>query len=392
MRKIAAQYLFTAVDKPIKKGIVCLNDEGIITEVIDNQGFLNEEENLEFYNGILIPQFVNAHCHLELSYMKGNIPQKTGLPQFLNSVASLRERNIFTEKEKIEAAKNAEIQIRNEGIIALGDISNSTLTLEIKKSQNLFFHTFVEVYDLWKKPFLEVFENGIEILNEFQKNSLSASLSPHAAYSCSPNLLKKISQFSNHISLHLQESENENFMFQHFNGSFVKFLTEINSNFEFFEKKDTSANYIFPFFDKKTKILFVHNIFTSQNDVEKLKNHFESLFWVLCPNSNLYIEDKLPDVRMFRNLNQKICLGTDSLASNLQISILSELKTLSQHFPEISFAEMLSWATINGAEALNFHEKIGSIEKSKKSGILLIENFDFQKMKLTNESKLKIIA
>ncbi len=87
----------------------------------------------------------------------------------------------------------------------------------------------------------------------------------------------------------------------------------------------------------------------------------------------------------------KVTLGTDSLASNQRLSILNEMKTLQANFPSISFQTLLEWATINGAKALNLDGKLGSIEKGKKSGLVLINNFDFQAMKLTANSNAKVL-
>jgi cytosine/adenosine deaminase-related metal-dependent hydrolase len=112
-------------------------------------------------------------------------------------------------------------------------------------------------------------------------------------------------------------------------------------------------------------------------------------FWVLCPNSNLFIENQLPPVALFRDEQLNICLGTDSLASNHQLSILSEMVTLQQNFLEISFGEILGWGTLNGARALKIDHHFGSFGKGKKPGVNLITGFDFKTMKLSGNSSVK---
>ena len=82
----------------------------------------------------------------------------------------------------------------------------------------------------------------------------------------------------------------------------------------------------------------------------------------------------------------QIVIGTDSLASNANLSILNELKTIQLNFPEISIEDLISWATINGATALGEEEQFGSIKPGKKPGLLLLENVDLQNMKLLPES------
>ena len=88
----------------------------------------------------------------------------------------------------------------------------------------------------------------------------------------------------------------------------------------------------------------------------------------------------------------KLALGTDSLSSTRKLSILEEMKTITEKFPEIPFEEIINWACLNGARALNMQDKLGSLEIGKKPGINLIENFDFQKKCLTKNSKIRVIA
>ncbi|HKL31088.1 MAG TPA: amidohydrolase family protein, partial [Tangfeifania sp.] len=115
----------------------------------------------------------------------------------------------------------------------------------------------------------------------------------------------------------------------------------------------------------------------------------ENTFLVLCPNSNLYIENRLPDVTLFRKNNLNICLGTDSLASNSRLSVLNEMITLQQYFPEISLEEMIKWATFNGARALQTKSRFGSFETGKKPGVNLITGADLKNLKLTSKCKVK---
>jgi cytosine/adenosine deaminase-related metal-dependent hydrolase len=96
------------------------------------------------------------------------------------------------------------------------------------------------------------------------------------------------------------------------------------------------------------------------------------LFFCFCPNANTYIGNPLPDIDLLRQYKAAITIGTDSLASNHQLSILAELQTISQHYPNIETRELLQWATWNGAQALQLHDVIGSFEIGKKPGVLVV--------------------
>jgi cytosine/adenosine deaminase-related metal-dependent hydrolase len=99
-------------------------------------------------------------------------------------------------------------------------------------------------------------------------------------------------------------------------------------------------------------------------------------FWCLCPNANQYIEQTMPPVELLRSENANIVVGTDSYASNWSLNVLDELKTIQQNQPQIPLAEMLGWATINGARALQMDKHLGSFEKGKKPGLVLIKGID----------------
>ena len=97
------------------------------------------------------------------------------------------------------------------------------------------------------------------------------------------------------------------------------------------------------------------------------------MYFCLCPNANEYIGNPLPNVDLLRKYDAAIVVGTDSLASNHQLSILAELQTLRNHYPHIEIIELLQWATLNGARALELDDAIGSFEAGKKPGVLVIK-------------------
>ena len=112
----------------------------------------------------------------------------------------------------------------------------------------------------------------------------------------------------------------------------------------------------------------------------------ENLFWCLCPNSNIYIENKIPPLNLLIEEGCEIVIGTDSLASNNKHNILGEIKTLQLYFPSVSIEELVCWATVNGAKALGEESRFGKLEIGRKPGLLLLQNVDLINMKLLPES------
>ncbi|MCX6259108.1 MAG: amidohydrolase family protein [Bacteroidia bacterium] len=388
-RFLSAQYVFTNNGKPLRNGIVEVNENNRIVNVIDTNGEIQEIPRLEFYNGVIVPGFVNAHCHLELSFMKGALTQGTGLQGFVSEF--IRKRSVL--KSKPEALELADKIMYNNGIVAVGDISNDETSIAVKKNHRIFYHTFCEVFDLLK-PSDSIITNANELLKSYTIQGLSASITPHAPYTVSSDLFKQIAGFANNrsaiISVHNQESEAENELFENKTGCLFETLSEMGIDFtDLHSTGRSSLQTYLPLWPKESNILLIHNTFTRKEDIEFATNYSDNIFWVLCPGSNLFIEGSLPDAGMFYLEGCKVAIGTDSLASNDRLSVLAELQILSRHFTYLPFDILLEWATINGAKALHMQHIFGSLENGKTPGINLIENFNFRDMRLTNDSKIK---
>ena len=121
-------------------------------------------------------------------------------------------------------------------------------------------------------------------------------------------------------------------------------------------------------------MLLVHNTFTKQEDIDHInvKTAMPPTFFCLCVNANRYIEKALPPVDLFRRNDRSIVLGTDSLASNWSLSLCDEMKTIRKNFPDIPLSELLLWCTSNGAAALQMDDELGSFEKGKRPGVVLL--------------------
>jgi len=377
MRYLSANYVFSISSPPLKNGIVCVNDNGCIVDVIDTGGKLEERAKLEFYNGILVPGFVNAHCHLELSHLRGVMEPNIGLPKFVTSIGKLRQA---TDETILTAAKVADSEMWRNGIVAVGDISNNACTFPVKRDSPMRYRTFVEVFGLDNSRADEIFTAAKQVEQEYHRAGMPATVVPHANYSVSQALWELLYQSYTSsppqvISIHHQES-NEDLR-----------LTIDDLRFhrsKIFNQKSKIVN-------RKSKILLVHNTFSSRDDLSEYVAAPEKFFFALCPGSNLFLQNHLPDFHLFASpdLCTNTCLGTDSLASNTNLSILEEMKIIQQHAPEISLEMLVQWATLNGAKALKFDHLLGSTEKGKTPGINLISQIDFKNMRLTAGSTVK---
>lgn len=393
MRKISATWIFPGNQSPLKNGILICDDDGTVIDLIDTGGQLREQAGMEFYSGILVPGFVNAHCHLELSHLKGKIPEKTGLGGFLGFINKLRNQ----EEDPEMAMERADFQMWSSGIVAVGDVSNSYSSMEIKKNSRIKYHTFVEAFGFHPSRAEKAFAFAEFVESMFREFGLPASVTPHSPYSVAELLFQKIRQKAlvenNILSVHNQESQDETEFFLKGTGPLFHHLSEI-LGLDISHWKPTgksSMEFTLSFIPRKNPLLLVHNTFTSFEDIQLLKRqrNMENTFLVLCPNANLYIENKLPPIHLFKKENMNICLGTDSLASNHQLSVLQEMITLQKFFPEITLQELVEWGCWNGSLALGLNDFFGSLEPGKKPGVNLISGADLRQLKLTEKSKVK---
>jgi cytosine/adenosine deaminase-related metal-dependent hydrolase len=120
-------------------------------------------------------------------------------------------------------------------------------------------------------------------------------------------------------------------------------------------------------------VLFVHNTTTTKADIEAAQIWNPKVYWASCPNANLYIENRLPNYQSFLDSNAKVTLGTDSLTSNWQLSIIDEVLAIQKYCSYVPLEVCLQWATINGAEALSYDDFLGSITIGKQPGLVNID-------------------
>ncbi len=386
-RKFKADYLFTGHTLLSDNEVLITKPDGEVISIVSET---EAGEDIEILNGILCPGFVNAHCHLELSHMKGLIAEKTGLVDFVFRVVN--ERHLANEVI-FKAIEKAGEQMKQSGIVAVGDICNTLLTLPYKLQNNLNYYNFIEASG-WTPSLSQIRWNASKsIYDQFINNKLTAALVPHAPYSVSDNLWKELMPYfkGKTVTIHNQESPSENEFFLQGTGNLLKMYEKMGIDNSFFlPSKQTSLKTFFNKLQGAASAILVHNTFISQYDIEyvnKNKQDHQLVSFCLCPNANLYIENTLPPVEMLVKNNCFIILGTDSLASNHSLNILDEIKTIMHHFPYVALEKVLQWATFNGAKALQMDKLIGSFEKSKTPGVVLIENVIFNKLIKESASK-----
>jgi cytosine/adenosine deaminase-related metal-dependent hydrolase len=386
MRFIQADWVYPVTSAPLENGVVVLYDDGKIEDVMSSSISQELGNKIETFSGILCPGFVNTHCHLELSHLKGKLSEKKGLPQFVKEILAGRESDTASIQSAME---RADLEMFTNGINLVGDISNRNDSITIKSKSKIQYYTFIELFDIVSTKTKQSFEEAVQLRKQFTEAGLACSLVPHAPYTVTPGLFAKINDdiFSSisTLSIHNQETVSENLYFSDQAGKMFELMSKVNPELLAHPPKAESAlKYILSFMTSYSKLLLVHNTFTTADDIKFVVELNKPIYWAICANANLYIEDKLPPLLLLDSLGAKMTIGTDSYASNWSLSIYDELKVIQNALPEIGLEKLIRWATFNGAEALRQTDKFGSLEKGKSPGLLLI------KLKETADSKQRL--
>ena len=375
MRKISADLVCPVAAPPVAEGVVIVDEAGKILAIESRRQ--HDPATLEMHKGVLTPGFINTHCHLELSHMKGRADTGTGLLPFLQTVVNFRE---IPMEEILDAIEKGDQEMYDAGIVAVGDISNKLDTAARKDISKIRYYTFVEMFDFLQEDWAEKTYEQYRPVFEGQStaNHNRKSLVPHAPYTVSRNLFSKVRSLNapgnTTISIHNQETPEENELFLKGTGGFTEFYRSFNIPLDQFRPSGKKAiHYALENMDPACRTLFVHNTTTGPDDIAAANAWSPNVYWATCPNANLYIENRLPNYRYFLDAGARMTIGTDSPTSNWQLSVLEEMKAIAKYQSYVPFGELLRWATLNGAEALGFEADLGSLEPGKTPGLNLLD-------------------
>ena len=389
MKRIAAKYVYPLTStEPVLNGFVELEDDGT---VIRTGTCEDPSGEVVFYDGALVPGFVNAHCHVELSSMKGLFRKGTGMAGFIDQINELRDTK--TPAEKVHDLTEAMDSLWAQGVVAMADISNGADSFAVKARHPMYTRTFLEVFGTEPEDCDAVME-GVRKLKEVADGfGLDAAPTPHACYTMSPQLVTAVSAEglkSGFLSFHSEETVEEEEMLK--SGSGKMWENRVRAGMSV--PPVTGKSSLLYFIDRLLEghpapfdehILLVHECCLDEEGIRAVKAVMNHPFIAVCPLSNLFIQNTLPPVDLMRRSGLKVCVGTDSLSSNDDLNIVDELYCLQRNFPEVPLGELLTWASRNGAEFLAKAE-FGTLEPGKRPGLVLIDNLDAEG-RLTAASK-----
>ncbi len=380
IKRIAAPFVYTLESfEPIRNGFVEYdeNDGTIIrTGVCDD---MSSEEVVE---GAIVPGFVNAHCHIELSHLHGKFYKGSGMAGFIDQINALRD---WAGREvKVELTGKWMDKMWEDGVSAMADISNDDSSFYIKAAHKLYTRTFLEVFG--SEPHMcEGVMADVTALHALAKEKgIDAAPTPHSCYTMSPQLLSASAAAGladGYLSYHSQESQEEEDLL--LSGSGAMYENRVRNGMS--TPPVTGESSLKYFIDRLADampapydqhILLVHNVCLKQDDIDAAKKVMNNVYWAICPLSNIFIHNALPPIDLMRKNSLAIALGTDSLSSNDDLSMIKEIACIHENFPEVPMGEVYTWASLNGARFLSKEDVLGSLTPGKKPGIVLVKGLD----------------
>lgn len=393
--RVAASFVYTLdADEPVRNGYVEYQDDGTITGV----GVCDDPAAEElFLDGALVPGFVNAHCHVELSHLHGKFRKGTGMAGFIDQINELRDW--AGPEVKTRLVKEWMDKMWADGVSAMADISNDDSSFSVKAAHPMYTRTFLEVFGS-EPEMCEGVMKDVEELNALaDRSGIDAAPTPHSCYTMSPQLLSESAAAGlakGYVSYHSQESQEEEELLRTGSGAMYENRKRSgmstppvtgNSSLRYF--LDRLAAVKQGPYDEH--ILLVHNVCLDQDDIDEAKKVMNNVFWAVCPLSNLFIHNALPPIPLMRKNGLDIMVGTDSLSSNDDLDIVKELICLHENFPDVPMNELFVWASRTGARFLAKDEVMGSITPGKKPGLVFVSSLD-EKGGLTADSRSKRIV
>ena len=377
-KRIAASYVYTLEsDAPLRNGYVEYEDaDGTILEI----GICENPESEDMYQGALVPGFVNAHCHVELSHLHKKFRKGTGMAGFIDQINELRDW--AGREKKAELVKEWMDKMCADGVSAMADISNDDSSFDVKASHSMYTRTFLEVFG--SEPHMcEGVMDEVRALHQVASSKgIDAAPTPHSCYTMSPQLLSASAAAGlegGYLSYHSQESQEEEDLLMNGSGAMYENRVRNNMSTPPVTGESSLKYFIDRLADAKSApymehILLVHNVCLKQDDIDAARKVMKNVYWAVCPLSNIFIHDALPPVPLMRKNGLDIAIGTDSLSSNDDLNMIGEIACLHRNFPEVPMNEIFTWASLNGARFLSKEDVLGSLSVGKRPGIVLVSD------------------
>ena len=367
---IRAGTVVTMDGPPIENGAVAVSGSRItnVGKFSEISATNSGEQIVDLGEQALLPGLINAHCHLDYTCLRGKIPPPKSFTEWIRAInaekANLSPENYIGSINDgfAEAARFGTTTIAN--LTAFPELA-SRIQAPIRA---WWFAELIDVRDPSRAN--EVVDAAVETL----KSAEHWGLAPHAPFTASANLYRhceEVARLENALlTTHLAESREEMSMFRDASGPLYDFLKEIGRNMADCGRKTPLSQLTEILRDVSTPLdmteswMLVHLNELAKNDFDLFARSRNQFSIAHCPRSHAYFGHSPFEFETLRELGFNVCLGTDSLASNDDLSLFAEMRAFQKEFPKIPPDEIFRMVTLNPALALGKPHVLGRIGKN----------------------------
>jgi cytosine/adenosine deaminase-related metal-dependent hydrolase len=396
-----AAWVLPIASPPIREGWVAVEHGRIVAvgrrrgarEAFDASSSRRVSHEIDLRSAAILPGLVNAHTHLELSWLRGRVSKASSPVWWVRDLLARRaELKDAGHPTIIHAIFEAVDEARAAGTALVGDISNTLASVGPLAASQLGALVFKELIRFNPVDPVQLVQAAREELETLRATgNVRVSLAAHAPYSVGPLLFRALKAALDHepfapSTVHLGESREELDFLKHGTGPWRDLLDEVGTWDQAWKPPGCGpVEYLdrAGFLDARTVV--AHGVHLTGAELKRLAALGATL--VTCPRSNLYTGAGKPPVRAFYESGVRVAVGTDSLASAPDLNVFSELAELRRLAASVPATALLESATLNGARALGFEADYGTIEPGKKGDLIAVDiptgNVDVEEYLLT---------
>ena len=369
-----ASWILSVVGDPIADGWVAV-EHGRITGV----GVGDTPDAVDLGQVVILPALVNAHTHLELSYLRGVVPPAGRFLDWIGQVIAARRRVSDPEDAAIlQSARAAIEEARASGTGLVGDVSNTLVTVALLREASVPARVFYELLGFKTDDPVGLVRDARARVDRLGSDpgTVRLSLAAHAPYSVSPDLFAAIrddldAHHGDVSSVHVSESAEEVEFITRGAGGWRELLMGLGAWTDTWRPPGVSpATYLADFGFLDSRVLAVHAVQCDGEDLSRLATLRTTV--VSCPRSSRHVGVGDPPLEAFYAMGVKVAFGTDSLASAADLNMFSELAAARKIAPRVPARDLIESATLGGACALGFGERLGSIEEGKQAALIAV--------------------
>ncbi len=369
MKRYRASWLYTGEGSPQENAMIDIEHGRILGISFDTN------DAIDLGEVAIVPGLINAHTHLEFSAITSPLEPLTNFPAWIRSVIRRRQESEFGIEASILSGLD---ESRLSGVTSIAEIATKDWrnSLQIQESRSLPSKTlmFREYLGLSDEAAQSQLVDAEKFLQANCDAGFVAGLSPHAPYSLHPELFEDLcrlaKQYQAPLAMHLAESPAEIELLQTGGGPLAEMLTEIGVyRPEFFANRLRPLDFL-KRLDCGVPTLIIHGNLLNDEEMRFISES-PSMSVVYCPRTHAAMQSSAHPWQKMIELGINVTIGTDSRASNPDLSIWNELCFLAHQTPTLATSYLLKLSTVNAAKALNLRDQ-GSLENGKAANLCLI--------------------